>query len=206
MKHELRIDGKVGTELKTRRILLAVLGKLLTQTNQHSVQPAEDVGTVVDFSFEHSYTSHEYRRGFLIERLGDGWMSALVEGPCYRRYSESVLSRRMLIVGYKLDQAGLVWSERLTGRSDNFKVCRQRGLRREGTDFPGGGLTYSNFRLADAGGFLVGRDDMADDARDLELFGGLGCVSWYPNGKEVAHQNLEGPIESHLEVILFILA
>jgi hypothetical protein len=73
-------------------------------------------------------------------------------------------------VRHKLDQAGLVRSDRLARGRDDLEVRRERGLRREGADLPSGRLADTDLGLADALRLLVGGDDVADDSGDFELF------------------------------------
>ncbi len=49
VKHELRIQRKVLCESERIRIVLVVLSKLLAESDEHPVYPAEDVGAVVGF-------------------------------------------------------------------------------------------------------------------------------------------------------------
>jgi len=91
--------------------------------------------------------------------------------------SESELTGGVLVVGYELDQAGLVGLERLTGRCNYFKVGGEGCFGGKGADLPRGGLTDTDLGLADAGGFLVGGDDVADDSGYLELFCSLPVSS-----------------------------
>lgn len=87
--------------------------------------------------------------------------------------SQTVLTRCVLVVRNELDQARLVRPDWLTSWRDDFKVCRERSLGRKRADLPGGCLTDTDLGLADTLRFFVGRDDVSDDSRDLELFGGL---------------------------------
>ena len=52
MEHELRIDGKILRESEGLGLVLSVLCKLLAQTNQHAVQPAENIWAIVNLGLE----------------------------------------------------------------------------------------------------------------------------------------------------------
>lgn len=78
----------------------------------------------------------------------------------------------MLVVSNVLDETSRVgcW---LAGGVDDLEVDGEGGLVRERADFPGRSLTDSDLGLADGRSLLVGRDDVTDDSRDLELLRGL---------------------------------
>lgn len=64
--------------------------------------------------------------------------------------SQTVLTGRVLVMGNKLDETGLVGSKGLAGGSDDFKVGGKCTLRSEGANFPSRSLTNTNFGLTDA--------------------------------------------------------
>jgi hypothetical protein len=177
VEHELRINREIRSQGETRRILLSVLCKLLTQTNQHPIQPPKHIGGIINLGLEDCDSGHQDCCCFLVEGLGDSRVTAFVERSSEGGDSESELTGGVLVVGYKLDQAGLVGLKGLTGRCHYFKVGGERCFRGKGTDLPGGGLTNTDLGLANAGGFLVGRDDVADDSGYLELFCSLPVSS-----------------------------
>jgi hypothetical protein len=72
MEHELGVDHEVVVEAERGGVVLPVLGELLAETDQHPVEPPQYVGTVVDLRLEHGDPRHEYRRGLLVEVVGDG--------------------------------------------------------------------------------------------------------------------------------------
>ena len=151
MKHELRINHKVVVQPKTTRIVLSIIGEFLTESNQHPIQPSQYIGRIVDFRFKDCDSRHQYRRRFLIEVLRDGRIPRLSEIPRDGSDSESELTGGMLVVSDELNHSSCSGREDLTGGSDDFEVDRVGGLGREGTDFPGGGLTDSDFRFSDPG-------------------------------------------------------
>ena len=79
VEHELRINREILSQLETRWVLFSVLRKLLTQSNQHPIEPPQDVGRIINLSFENCNPSHEDGCCFLIERLGNGGMPSFVE-------------------------------------------------------------------------------------------------------------------------------
>ena len=204
MEHELRVNGKVGSELERRGIFFAIFRKLLAQPDEHTIEPTENVWRVVDFGLEHGDTRHEHRCGFLVKGLSDGGMAAFMECTRNGSNSESVLTRGVLVVGDKLDQTGLVWSQRLTGGCDNFKVGRERRLGRQGANLPGGCLADTYFGFSDAGRLFVGGNDVSDHTGNLELFGGLSSALHYHRTR--TYQNLESSVETHLQESLVVLS
>jgi hypothetical protein len=78
----------------------------------------------------------------------------------------------VLVVGDELDRAA-AGSGRLAGGRDDLKVNGERRLVGQAANLPGRRLADADLGLADAGALLVGRDDVADDARNLELLGRL---------------------------------
>lgn len=71
MEHELGIDTEVVCKSETGWVFLPVIGKLLTESDKHSVQPPKNVRGIVDFRLKHSNSCHQDCRGFLIEGGGD---------------------------------------------------------------------------------------------------------------------------------------
>lgn len=125
VEHELRVDGKVGAELEARWVLLAVVGELLAQSDEHPVQPTKDIGGIVDLCLEGSDTSHEHCGGLLVELRCDVGVTSLVECARDGRDAETVLTRCVLVVGDKLNQTWLVGLQWLPSRGNNLKVTRQ---------------------------------------------------------------------------------
>ena len=87
MEHELRINHEIVVQPKARRVVLPVLCELLTQPDQHPIQPSQHIGTVIDLCLEHCDPSHQYRCCLLIEIVGNGRVSSFGEIPGDRRYS-----------------------------------------------------------------------------------------------------------------------
>ena len=151
MKHELWIYRKVWAELETGWILFPILCKFLTQSDEHSIKPPKDIRAVIDLGFEHRDSRHENRGGFLIEGLSDGGVATFVECPCDRSHPEAKLTRSVLVVRHKLDQARLTRLKWLTGWSDHFEIGRKGGLRRKRANLPGRSLADPDLCLADTG-------------------------------------------------------
>jgi hypothetical protein len=55
----------------TKRTFLAIIGKLLTQSDQHSVQPSQDIWRIVDLGLEDCDTGHQDSSGLLIKGRSD---------------------------------------------------------------------------------------------------------------------------------------
>lgn len=172
MEHELGVDRKVGGQREAALVLLSVVRKLLAQPDQHSIQPPEHVGRVVDLRLEHRYPRHQHGRRLLVERLGDGRRAGLCKVSSARRHSQSEGTRRVLVVGHKLDQAGSGRRGLALG-SDDLKVHAERSFRGERADLPGGCLSDSNLGFSNTRALFSSRDDMANHPRDLQILGGL---------------------------------
>lgn len=43
VEHELRVNAEALGQLETRWILLAVIGELLTEPDEHAIEPSEDI-------------------------------------------------------------------------------------------------------------------------------------------------------------------
>lgn len=71
MEHELGVDREVLCEAERLRLVLAVVGKLLAETNQHSVQPAQNIRTIIYLGLENGNTGHQNSGSLLVERLTD---------------------------------------------------------------------------------------------------------------------------------------
>lgn len=172
MEHELGVDGEVGLQPEARLVLLAVVGKLLAEPDEHPVQPPQHVGRVVDLGLEDGDPRHEDGGGLLVELLGDGGRASLGEVSSDGGDAQAVDARGVLVVRDELDASSRV-RRRLAGGRDDLEVDGEGGLICERADLPGRRLTDSDFGLSDAGTLLVGRDDVTNDSRDLELLGGL---------------------------------
>jgi len=79
VEHELRINGEILSQLEARWVLFSVLRKLLTQSNQHPIEPPQDIRRIINLGFKDCNPSHENGRCFLVERLGDGGVTSFVE-------------------------------------------------------------------------------------------------------------------------------
>ena len=79
VEHELRINREILSQLETRWIFFSVFSKLLTQSNQHPVEPPQNIGRIVNLRFENGDPSHEDGCCFLIEGLGNGGMTTFME-------------------------------------------------------------------------------------------------------------------------------
>jgi hypothetical protein len=67
MEHKLRINTKIIRQPKARWVLLPIVRKLLTKSNQHPIQPPQHIWRIINLSFEHRDPSHEDSSSFLIE-------------------------------------------------------------------------------------------------------------------------------------------
>jgi len=71
MEHELRIDAEVIRKCETRWIFFPVVREFLAQTDQHSIQPSQDIWRIVDLRLENGDPRHQHRSSLLVERSGD---------------------------------------------------------------------------------------------------------------------------------------
>lgn len=80
MEHELRINCKFRRQTETGRIILAVSGKLRTQSDQTSIDPSHHVCNIIRLTFVNSKTRHQRRRGLLIKSLCQ-WRATWINVP-----------------------------------------------------------------------------------------------------------------------------
>ena len=190
VEHELGVDIERLAEPEARRVVLAVVGKLLAEPDEHAVEPAEHVGAVVDLGLEDGDAGHEHRGGLLVEGEWDLAGAGLGKVARHRGHPQAVLAGGVLVVRYELDQAAAAGRERLPGGGDHLKVHRGAGARGDGAEAPGGRVPDADLGLAHARRLLVGRDGVADEPAHLELLGAL---------------HVERGIEAHLQVALLVL-
>lgn len=190
MEHELRVDAEVFSQTERGRVVLAIVGKLLAEPDEHTVEPAKDVWAVVDLGLENGDSGHEHGSGFLIKRGGNLTRASLGKVARNGGDTKSVLTRGVLVVRDKLDETSRARLHGLSWRRDHLKVDTCRSAWCERAQLPCRGLTDTDLGLADTAGLLVGRDGMPDETRHLELLGAL---------------DVEGGIEAHLEVSLVVL-
>ena len=193
MEHKLRVNAKFFCKPEAARILLAILRKLLAKPNQHSIQPSEHVGRVVDLRLEYRNPCHQDRSSLLVEQLANHRRARLRKVACDRRDPQAELAGRMLVVRDKLDETTLVRRHRSatrTGLGDDLEVYADGCARGNHTKLPGACLADPDLRLADRPTLFVCGDGMANHARDLELLRRL---------------DIEGGIESHDEVTFWVL-
>ncbi len=67
VEHKLRINAKFLREPKAANILLAILPKLLAQSDQHPIQPSQHIWRIVDFRLEYRNPCHQDRRSLLVK-------------------------------------------------------------------------------------------------------------------------------------------
>lgn len=173
MEHELRIDAEVVCEAEARGVLLAVVRELLAQSDEHAIEPAQYIWRIVDLRLKHGDSCHQDSSRLLIERGGDAGRACFCKVTSNSSDSQSLLTRRMLVVRDELDQASRAWLQWLACWSDHFEVDCFRCPRVDDVDFPCRSPTDANLRFTDTGGFLASGNRMADHTRNLQLLGGL---------------------------------
>lgn len=122
VEHELRVDAEVVAEPEARWVLLPVLRELLAQPDKHTIQPPENIRTVVNLGLEHRDPGHQHGGSLLIEGARDGQRTGLGELTSDGRYSQSHSARAMLVVGDELNHASRSLNDRRSGWSDDFKI------------------------------------------------------------------------------------
>ena len=162
----------------------------MTQTDEHAVKPPEHIGAVVNLSLKYGNTRHEHSGGFLVER--ETHMTRLTVGKVAgnRRHTKAELTRCMLIMRHKLDQATRAWLQWLARWRRDLKV--QTGARTggDGAHLPRRRLSNTDLGLADTVRLFVGRYGVANQTTDLELLGAL---------------HLECRIKAHTQVAVLVL-
>jgi len=104
MEHKLRIYAEIIAEAEGSGVFLPIISELLTQPDKHAIQPTKNVRRVVDFSLENRYPCHEHSCSLLVEGCSDAWRTRLGKVPSNRRHTETLLTRRMLIMCDELDE------------------------------------------------------------------------------------------------------
>jgi len=109
-----------------KRTFLAIIRKLLTQSDQHPVQPSQDIWRIVDFGLENCDTRHQDRSSLLIKGRCDRWMAALGERPGNGGNSQAILTRGVLVMGDELDESIGTRLQWLTSGRHYLEVDGQR--------------------------------------------------------------------------------
>ena len=78
----------------------------------------------------------------------------------------------------------------MIGGGDDFEVDGGGCAWGDAVDFPCGGAYNADYGFANAAAFFAGGDAVPNESRDFEFLGGL---------------DVEGGVEAHLEVTLFVL-
>ncbi|RUS28971.1 hypothetical protein BC938DRAFT_481224 [Jimgerdemannia flammicorona] len=195
MEHELRVDGEIFRQPERLGLVLAIVGKLLAQTDKHTIEPAQDVRPVVNLCLEDGDARHEDGGGFLVEGVCD--LRAGPFGPVASDGgdTQAKLAARVLVVGNKLDEAARTWLHGLSVLVDDLKVDGRRGLGRDAAHLPLRGLPDANLRFADRGGFLVSGNGGTDQAAYFQ----------FPRGLSRKRPQQFHIIESHLQITLPVL-
>lgn len=155
VEHKLRVNTEIVRQPEARRVFLPIICELLTQSNEHAVQPPEHIRRVVDLCLEHRNARHQDGSCFLIKGRSDARRVLLSEIARNRRDAQALLARRMLIVRHELNEPAGTRLEGLSIGCDNFEVDGGCGARSHGVDLPRRRLAHSNLSLADAGGLLA---------------------------------------------------
>ena len=108
VEHKLRINAKLFREPKAASIVLAILPKLLAQSDQHPVQPSKHIWRIANLRLEYSNPCHQDRRSLLVKQVANHRRARLHKVACDRRDPQSELAGRMLIVCDELDESTLV--------------------------------------------------------------------------------------------------
>ena len=66
--HELRVEGEVVRQPEAVGVVLVVFAELLAESDEHPVDPAEDVGAVVlGLGAPHGHAAHQHGSALLVE-------------------------------------------------------------------------------------------------------------------------------------------
>jgi len=144
----LKLAGSVTTRVNddatlsylrssTKRTFLAIIGKLLTQSNQHSVQPPQHIWRIVDLGLEDCDTRHQDSSSLLVKGRGDRWMTTLGKRPGNGRDSQAILTRSVLVMGDELNESVRARLQRLTSGRHHLEIDSQRRFWRKRADLPG---------------------------------------------------------------------
>ena len=92
VEHKLRINAKFIREPKAASVVLAILPELLAQSDQHPVQPSQNIWRIVDLRLEYSNPCHQDRSSLLVERLANHRRARLRKVACDGRDSQPELA------------------------------------------------------------------------------------------------------------------
>lgn len=194
MEHELRVESKVRVQAEGGGVVLAIVGKARAETDEHAVDPAEDIWAVVDLGLEDCDAGHEDGCSFLVERVGEGEVAswaAQVTSNC--RYPKVELAGRVLVVCEELDESLLLsWllvlcRTRLVG---NLEIHSNAGRWLHTAKLPRASVANTALRLSNRRRLFVQRNGVSNQTSNLELLGG---------------ENLQRGIEAHEEIVVGIL-
>jgi hypothetical protein len=78
VEHERRVELEIWRKSKGGRVLLCVLSELLAESNELSVNPAEDVRTVVRLGFVHRVPCHQHASSLWVRAwVWSGWHASV---------------------------------------------------------------------------------------------------------------------------------
>mmetsp|Transcript_13609 Transcript_13609/g.44460 ORF Transcript_13609/g.44460 Transcript_13609/m.44460 type:complete len:236 (+) Transcript_13609:661-1368(+) len=177
MEHELRVDGEGGGEAEGGGVVLAVVGELAHQADQHAVDPTKNVEGLLRLCLMRRDPGHQHRRRLLIEascNLGD--LRSLGPRPRQCRHAQAVLTARVLVGGEQLQVAlaatRLGRSGARGGLGRHLEVQSKGGVLVHASHGPSAGAAQPNFRLAHTRRLFTERTAVADCAADLEVVTG----------------------------------
>mmetsp|Transcript_56832 Transcript_56832/g.122903 ORF Transcript_56832/g.122903 Transcript_56832/m.122903 type:complete len:246 (+) Transcript_56832:371-1108(+) len=126
--HELREDGKFLRQVKGRRFVLAIVGKLRHQPDEHAVDPTQDVQGILILSLEHSIPGHEHCSSLLIEASGNVAHGGVRVAVGDRGDTQPLAARRVEVERLELQKALPALRDGIRLLIGNVEVEPDRGV------------------------------------------------------------------------------
>ncbi len=183
MEHELRVVAELWAEPEGGRIVLAVLGELAYQPDQHAVQPAQNIKRELRARLVHGVASHQHCGCLLVEPGSEVPLAPLVAGICHGfgngRDAHMGAAAGVLKLGHQLHIALphhpvvvlllllLLLLLLCVGLRNDLEKKGQSGVGIHAAHAPGPRLAHSDLSLGNAGAGAVEVCDVAHTAGDL---------------------------------------
>mmetsp|Transcript_83087 Transcript_83087/g.257933 ORF Transcript_83087/g.257933 Transcript_83087/m.257933 type:complete len:272 (-) Transcript_83087:699-1514(-) len=171
MVHELRKDRQFRGEVERRWVVLAEVGKLGDQPDEHTVDPTQDIQRVLILTLEDGVPGHEHCSRLLVKTRGNVAHVRVSVPVRDGRHSEALSPRGVQVACLELQVALLPLWQGVCRLVRHVKVEADGCVLVQGAHHPLAGAALADLGLGDAWALLAKGRQAANRSAALELAG-----------------------------------